>query len=293
MAARCQCGPLACSTYAVADDRPLLPVTVSMVSERLLELHVDPREPVSAIKLQIASRTGIPLEAQRLFHGLVQLHSSNTLEAVALLPRPEGSPLELLLVKRSTEQQLWLRDLGQVPKGQVLRWLHHAPEEAQEDREVWLHAVERMPDALEDASEQLKADVEVVLAALREDGQALRFAAKELRGHREVMLTAVTTCGYLLKVAPPELRADREVVQAAVGSWGEALGYASEELRGDRQLVLKAVSRTGPALRFASKELRADREVVLEAVRHVEGALRYASEALQCDREVIQTIARR
>jgi len=66
------------------------------------------------------------------------------------------------------------------------------------DRKVVLIAVDRVGEALGEASEELRGDREVVMAAVQRDGAALRFASVALRGDKEVKKTAARVCLTLI-----------------------------------------------------------------------------------------------
>ena len=71
-------------------------------------------------------------------------------------------------------------------RASLLSFFFHPPSHIRNDRKVVLIAVDRVGEALGDASEELRGDKEVVMAAVQRDGAALRFASSALRGDKEV-----------------------------------------------------------------------------------------------------------
>ena len=198
-----------------------------MPGGRVCTINLEASATVEDLKAAIEVLAGIPAASQRLFHGLQELRGSRGLGEQ--LPRSVPTlPYELLLVRRTAEQI------------------------------VWLLAVTQNGQALEFAPAEIKADREVVSTAVADNGHALRFAAAELRADRDVVRAAVARNGGALVYASAELRGDRAVVLAAVRHDGEALAYASPALRDNRAVVLAAIMQDADALRYASAARQAE-----------------------------------
>lgn len=243
---------------------------------------------IEEVKEAIAVETGIPVNEQRLLHGVQELQSA-TLHGFLTGANNEMRGCFLLqMLRRPPEQVRRLRELAQV-QGDVSRWLCAAPHEVQADREVVLAALVKSGRALRWAARELQADREVVLVAVAENGCALAWATAELRADRNVVLAAVAENGCALMSAAGELRADREVVLVAVAEVGLALEYASAELQADREVVLVAVAENGYALQYTTGELQADREVVFSAVSKNGQALQFAAPELEADPDMLRT----
>lgn len=236
---------------------------------------------VADLRSAIQANSGISVAGQRLFRGSHELTPADDLST--LKPEDGCKHIDLLLVRRVTEVEVWLEQLEQCSTAeQVIHWFQTvAPPAAREHREVVLETVTRRGLTLRFTTQALQADKEVVLAAVSQYGLALMFAAPALLADREVVLAAVTQRGDSLQYATLALQADREVVMAAVGQNGFALPFAVEALQNDREVVLRAVSNSGLVLQLAPSKMRADREIVLAATAENEGALQWGAIPLQ------------
>ena len=189
-------------------------------------VSVDPSATLQEVKAAIESASGVPVLSQRLCHGARELVDGPIHGQLPLGTRRE----DLLLVRRTQEQVLWLQGLQETEE-YAADWLAAAPAEAQQDRCVVLAAVAMDPYALGHASAELQADREVVLAAVARDGEALDFAAPALQADREFVLAAIAQDWRALQHAAPALQADREVVLAAITQDRQALQFAAPTLR--------------------------------------------------------------
>lgn len=237
------------------------------------------------LKDAVETRTGFDPISQRLLLGDSgrELRGNRKLEEMLADLASTGDLVELTLLRRTSDQVLWLQRLARQPEGQVKSWLGKQPLALRQDREVMLEAVALDGRCLQLATEDLKSDAEVGLAAALNDTVALKFVHPGLRSNREFILAAVAMDGYALRYADEDLRADKEVVLAAVTQSGGALGHADINLQDDKEVVLAAVSNYGHALYYASPELRGEREVVAAAVSQESTALKYATVGLRAD----------
>lgn len=251
--------------------RPPLKFDVAGPGGHICTVGLEVAATLQDLKAAVEESVGIPIASQRLFHGTRELLGSAALGKLFPCGAHREDLVQLLLVRRSQDQCVWLLELeAAAEERRVASWLRAAPAETKQDREVVLAAVAKEGMALKHAAPALRADPDVVLAAIVGEEWPFElpfeFASAELKADYNFVLAAVARCGRNLKFLSAEFRADRKVVMAAIGQSGLALEFASAELKAEREVVLAAIAKGGRALVFASAEIKADRNVVLHAV---------------------------
>jgi len=197
---------------------------------------------VSFAELQriLEDRTGASLISQQLYHGTNELTDDGDLTEVrSLLDVEGGGVVEILLVRRTSEQ---------------ISWLQKIEASSAYEAGVWFTCV---------APLEMRRDRAAVLAIVSKcGGSSFRFASHELQADRVFVLKVVARRGQALCYASPELQADPDVVMAAVTASGSSLRFAAEVLRSNRDIVCRAVSKCPEALEHVCAELQSDRSVL-------------------------------
>lgn len=219
----------------LCSDVLMLEIRVSSPSNLLCTVLVSSRGSLHELQVAIGEQTGVAPHLQRLFFGVRELARSDDLRG--LLPAEGEQHVDLLLMKRSEDQLIWIQKIESIPGVLVENWLRdEAPEEALQDSEVILAAVTRYANTFNYASPELRANRLFAIEAVARNKHVMYHVAPEWKQDREFVLAAVARNGFALRDAAPSLRADREVVLTAVAQDGKALTFAARALQADPEI---------------------------------------------------------
>jgi len=220
-----------------------LEIVVNSLAGELCSVFADCGCSVADVKELIAEKTGIPVPEQRLLASGCELGDTDKLSTV--MTRPSRSAVELLALRRDSQQAKWLQIVSDAFD----------------------------PRMLVDAPEDVRNDREVVLAAVRHSGDEIRHASEDLRADRDLAWVAVETgSADVIAWISPALQADRELILHAIEHsevhFTGPLRHVPDELRRDKQLALVAVRKHGRNFFDVAQQLWSDPEVVLSTLQH-------------------------
>lgn len=260
----------------------LLELRIANPSGASFNINLKSGATLADLREAIETQTGFDPISQRLVLGgsNKELRGNGALQD-SLAGLALDGVVELVLLRRTSDQVLWLQRLERQTAKEVKRWLGKQPPGMRADREVMLEAVAMDSRCLQLASEELKGH-----GCEHEFWISSKLQVCKLEGDGVPLHSCKD--GYALKYADDDVKADRDIVLVAVTSNGGALGHADPDLQDDKEVVITAVRNYGHALYHASPDLRADREVVVAAVAQDPNALKYATVGLRADKQLVR-----
>ena len=117
-------------------------------------------------------------------------------------------------------------------------------------------------------TENARDNKEIMLAAINENGSAFKYASERMRSDKELLNLALERYSYdfPLEYASLELKNDKEIILKAINKDSENIKFASPEIRNDPEVVMKSIKSNGSNFKYISDELKNNKDFILSAL---------------------------
>ena len=117
-------------------------------------------------------------------------------------------------------------------------------------------------------TENARDNKEVMLAAINENGSAFKYGSERMRSDKELLNLALERYSYdfPLEYASPALQNDKEIILKAMNKNSENIKFASPEIRNDPEVVMESIKSNGSNFKYASYELKNNKDFILSAL---------------------------